>query len=236
MFADELSRRGALRVLWLGLPAVLAACGGRSGPVEYLPLSWDYLPPIRLNAASVDIDDAWKPTPASHDLGQLAPTPPVVALSKMAEDRLVASGNSGKANFVIDSASLVKQGDNYLGRFAVHLDIVSGDGRRHGHAEARVTRSRKIDDDSREGTRTELYDMVKQMMSSMNVELEFQIRRALRDYLETTPTGAPPPSGPVEQQNLPPPTAGGLAAPSTAAPARPAAVPFAVPGPTSLTR
>jgi hypothetical protein len=102
-------------------------------------------------------------------------------------------------------------------------------------------RSRRIDDDSREGIRAELYDMVKQMMASMNVELEFQIRRSLRDYLESGQPGAPPTPGPVEQQDLPPPASvpPSTLAPTLApapAPARPAAVPFAVPGPTPLGR
>ena len=41
------------------------------------------------------------------------------------------------------------------------------------------------------------------MMVVMNVELEFQVRRSLRDWLQD-PTAAPPPA-PVEQQELPSP-------------------------------
>ena len=48
-----------------------------------------------------------------------------------------------------------------------------------------------------------LYDMTRAMMDDMNVELEFQIRRSLRDWLQD-PTAAPPPA-PVEQQELPAP-------------------------------
>jgi hypothetical protein len=48
--------------------------------------------------------------------------------------------------------------------------------------------------------RSALYDMTKQMLDDMNVELEFQIRRSLRDNLQSTTTAPAPP--PVEQQDL----------------------------------
>jgi hypothetical protein len=78
----------------------------------------------------------------------------------------------------------------------------------------------------------------------MNVELEFQIRKSLGDYLETGQTGAPQPPGEVQQQDLPPPTLAPTLPPAStlapsaapATPTLPSAVPFAVPGPTPLTR
>jgi len=184
-----------------------------------------------LTVASIDIDDAWKPAPGKRDRGFLAPTPPVDALRQMAEDRLVAAGNSGRAGFVIDDASIVQSRENYVATFAVHLDVATSDGTRKGHAEARVLRSRNIKDDSSGGVRAELYDLVKQMMADMNVELEYQIRRSLHDYLQTAAPAAPVP-GRVEQQDLAPPTPV-LAPPPAApiAPSRPAAVPFSSPTP-----
>ena len=233
MTANRVSRRAALTVLSLGLPALLTACGGPAVPVTFAPLGWDYLPPLKLNVAVIDIDDAWKPAPGKRDRGFLAPTPPVDALRKMAEDRLVAVGNSGRAGFVIDDASIVQSRENYVATFAVHLDVGTSDGTRSGFAAARVLRSRNIKNDSPEGVRAELYDLVKQMMADMNVEFEYQIRRSLHAYLQTTAPAAPVP-GRVEQQDLAPPTP--VLAPPPTAPSRPAAVPFSSPAPTPLMR
>jgi hypothetical protein len=236
MTANRVSRRAALTALSLCLPALLTACGGSPAPTSFTPLIWDYLPRLKLNVASIDIDDSWTPGNGRREQGSLAPTPPGDALRKMAEDRLLAAGTSGRAVFVIDDASIVQSRDKYAGTFAVHLDISTSDGTRSGYAEARVLRTRNIDDDSSEGERAELYDLIKHMMSDMNVEFEYQIRRSLHDYLLTgAPAAAAP--GPVQQQDLAPPTPV-LTPPATApvAPSRPSAMPFSSPAPTPLMR
>ncbi len=46
----------------LALLALLASCGGGSAvPVTFEPLRYDYLTPIRLNVATVDIEQSWTP-------------------------------------------------------------------------------------------------------------------------------------------------------------------------------
>ena len=210
MTDTRVARRAALTALLfsaLFIPALLTACGAPPPPpLRFAPLGWDYLAPLKLNVAAIDIDDSWTPRAGAREKGFLAPTPPVSALRKMAEDRLIPGGTSGRAVFVIDDASIVQTRENYLGSFAVHLDVTTSDGTRSGYAEARVTRTRTINDDSPNGVRAELYDMVKQMMSDMNIEFEYQIHRSLRDYLQTTEPAAPPP-GPVEKLELAPPPA-----------------------------
>ena len=56
-----------------------------------------------------------------------------------------------------------------------------------------------------------LYDMTRAMMDDMNVEFEFQARRALRDWLQSA-EAAPAPA-PVQQQDLPSPARPGPAPP-----------------------
>jgi hypothetical protein len=232
-----MSRRAAVLAVAGLVPLVIAGC--RSGPkrsLVYEPLSWDYLPRLHLNVASIDIDGSWQPRPEARDIGALAPVPPPKALVQMANDRLAADGTSGRALFIVEDASLTRTRGSYFGHFAVRLEISSGDGRRRGFAEARVARSRPIEDDSPPGMRAELYDMIKQMMSDMNVEFEYQARRSLADFL-LSGAQAPATPAPGEEQELPPPSATApAAAPGRAAPptSRPAAVPFAVPGPTPL--
>ncbi len=231
MTTSRVARRAALTALCL--PALLTACGGPPPPARFASLSWDYLQPLKLNVATIEVDSSWTSRAGSRERGYLAPTPPVDALRRMADDRLIPAGNAGRAVFVIDDASIVQLRDTYQGSFAVHLGVFAADGTRRGTAAARVGRTHIIDDDSANGVRAELYDMVKQMMSDMNVEFQYQVQKSLHDDLQTTAPAAPG-AGPVEQQELTSPTA--IPPPAIAPAAVPpaSAVPFSSPGPTKL--
>jgi hypothetical protein len=225
MTAPPISRRAAAR-LALALPLALAACVGRDEPPRtFAPLTYDYLTKLKLNVAHIDIDDSWTPhITGDQDGNQVAgisPVRPLDTLRKMAEERLIPGGSSGRAVFVIDDASIVATPTDYQGSFAVHLDISTSDGARSGFAQAHVTRTRARngDEDSAE-ERATLYEMVRQMMSDMNVEFEYQVRRSLRDYLQTTSPSAPEPA-PVEGQDLSPPTPPQQTAPQQPAPPSP---------------
>jgi hypothetical protein len=238
MTTTRVSRRAALTASFFTALG-LVACAEDTVPPSFAPLGWDYLPKLKLNVATIDIDDSWRPRAGTRERGFLAPTSPVEALRKMADDRLIPGGSSGRALFVIDDASIQQSRDFYEATFAVHLDISTSDGVRSGYAEARVSRRRAINDDSPNGVRAELYELVKQMMADMNVEFEFRVNRALHDYLQTT-APAVPDAGPVERQELAPPppdeTSPPAPADAFAAPPRPSAVPFSSPGPIPLTR
>lgn len=184
---------GVSRRMALSLPLWLAACGESGPPRSFAQPRYDFLTPLRLNVASLE----YAPLPAPGPLADAAPFPPAAALQQMAQDRLSASGSSGRAVVTIEEARVVRAAGGLDGSMGLHLDVFSADGRKVGYAEARVVRrAGSVGSDLRGG----LYDLVKQMLDDMNVELEFQIRRSLRDYLQTTST-APPPV-PVQQQDL----------------------------------
>jgi hypothetical protein len=224
------ARRAALLLLLL-----LAACG-RSGPpipTSFAPLTYEYLTRLPLNVAAIDIDDSWSPPPVAGQVGPLSPVPPQMALRQMAQDRLFAAGGSGRGVFQILDASIVQVGGNLQASFAVRLTVTSGDGLGHGFAEARVLRTAPFNDArGLSALRAALYDLTRATMENMNVEFEYQIRRALRDYLQAP--GAAPASGPVQSETLGPPgttsPAGApmpLAPPPFAQPASPAPPPSA---------
>jgi hypothetical protein len=188
MPARLLSRRS-----WMLLPLALAACGGE--PPDYPPLRYNYLPPIRLNVASVSVRQDYVPSGVAPDLSPLDPARPVDALRQMAEDRLKPFGPAGRAVFVIQNASLLRDGDTITGTFAVRLDIYTSANTRVGYAEARVAHSHSghVDD-----IHQLLYDMTKQLMDDMNVQFEYQVVHSLRDWV--APVGGGP--APVQQQPL----------------------------------
>ena len=211
-----LTRRLALASCLL-TPALLAACADDTRRTDFPPLRYDFLPRLDLNVAEISFGDL----PAPGPLDGISPVPAGPALRQMAQDRLAAGGSSGRAVVTIEEARIVRNGDGLDGSMAIHLDIVAADGSRAAFAEARVARhAAGIGSDLRGA----LYDTTKQMLDDMNVELEFQLRRSLKDYLQTTATAPPPP--PVQQQDLSAPALPGPTPVPT-----PAAPPIALPVP-----
>ena len=225
MPARLLSRRSSLLV-----PLVLAACGG--SPPAYPTLRYDYLPPIRLNVARIEVRQDYVPSGVAPDVSPLDPAQPVDALRQMAADRLRPFGAAGRAVFVIQNASLIESGDTITGTFAVRLDIYTSANNRVGYAEARVARvhSGHIDD-----IHQLLYDMTKQLMEEMNVQFEYQVVHSLHDWVATAPLVP----GAVQQQPLgapgSPPPPGGAPPPSPPGGVPPPSPPGGVPPPIPLT-
>jgi len=194
MQAGVLSRRFALL-----LPLVLATCGEEPEPI-YEPLRYNYLPPIQLNVAAIEVQQRFIPSGVAPDVSNQDPVPPTEALRAMANDRLQAFGTANKAVFAILDASLTREGEVVNGSMDVSLTILDDSGTQRGFAEARVQsrhtgRLRDI--------RPVLYDMTKSMMADMNIEFEYQIRRNLKEWL----TNGTAPDTPVEEAPLdqPPP-------------------------------
>jgi hypothetical protein len=193
----------ALTILLAGLLAGCVEAPPPPPPTEFRPLTYEYLGKLRVTVASIDISNAWTPNldAGGQHVESLAPVEPADALRRMAQDRLIPAGSAGHATFVINDASLVQTAGSYQGSMQVHLDIYAADGSKSGFAEANVRRTRTIVDYSTAGARAALYELTKQMMSDMNVEFEFQVRRSLHDYLQGGTEVAPPPP-PVQQQDL----------------------------------
>jgi hypothetical protein len=180
MHASLLTRRASLL-----LPFVLAACG-QEERTDFPPLRYQYLPPIRLNVASIDIQQRFYPSGARPDVTALDPVHPVEALRAMAEDRLQALGSAGQAVFGITNATLTKEEET----ITCALGVV-----RSGFAQAIASRQHTGPIDDLRGT---LYDVTKAAMDAMNVEFEYQVRRNLEPWLLSS-SAAPPP---VQQQPL----------------------------------
>ena len=159
------------------------------------PLRYDYLTPLRLNVAAIQVEQRFMPSGVPPDVSQYDPVPPLTALRAMAEDRLQAMGSSDRAVFVIQDATLMRRGDTLSGQFTVELDIYTTPTTRAAYAQASVsgTFSGDLDD-----LRGRLYEMTKDLMDRMNVEFEYQVRRSLGTWL--LPEGAP--EAPVQQQPL----------------------------------
>jgi hypothetical protein len=196
MNALRLTRRSALL-----LPLPYAACGPTE-PASYEPLRYDYLPPIPLNVVSVEIEQRFFPSGVAPDVSAQAPVRPVDALRAMAQDRLRAFGGKDRAVLAIQDATLTRRDGMINGSLAVVLTIVREGGDRAAFVEARVARRESGGSGS---LRFNLYQIVRAMMDQMNVELEFQIRRNMKDWLAEGAAASAVPT-PVQQAPLAAPT------------------------------
>lgn len=217
---------------------VLAACSSPPPLQTFAPLDYSYLPPLVLKVANLNVVDNYVPTPSQANWIGQDPASPITTLQTMLNHRMVASGAPGSATVTIQSASIDEVGNNLTGSMIVDVQVTSADGRSTGSAEATVSASHSAPDPdaSQNDTQAVLYNMTKQMMDDMNVQLQYQIQHSLSDWLvwSAAPGAAPMATGaPVAIQAAPlaPLTPDTSAAPLPASPVNTnPAVPSYLPG------
>jgi hypothetical protein len=193
----------------------LAGCANDqpAGPfVPPGPPSYGHLTPLRLRVGTLDLQEAGTGTAFLVD--QSAPLQPADVMLRMAQDRLSAGGGPGKARFLIQTASLTREGSASGGVFSpasetfrcvmrCQVEIVSSEDAILASATAEATRA--VTGPVRDAVeRAALAERaVKLAGQDLNVEFEFQLRRHLRDWLQSVaaPGGSLP--QPVERAALP---------------------------------
>lgn len=188
------------------LPFLAAACGTTPEPaiVPAGPMRYDYLTPLTLNVATIEVSEA-SPTVAGGDVGARLSPNPAEAVRIMGRDRLFAVGSTGTARFTVTQAALAQGRESLTCLLGCRLDILSAEGERLGFVEAQSRRVVSGPDAERPRAAEAL---LRQTMDDLNVEFEFQLRRALKDWLVQAPPGqdgtlaAPPPAA-VETEQLP---------------------------------
>jgi hypothetical protein len=188
------------------LPMLVAACAGDSEPATAPvgPLDFTYLLKLPLNVAAVTVTAA-SPVPPMGDIGvRLAPTPDE-AVRMMGRERLVAVGTTGEARFTVTQAAMIQLRDSLTCLLACRLEILSAEGAAQGFIEAQARRVVQGSDAARPGAPDAL---LRQAMGALNVEFEYQARRALKDWLVRAPAGEDgtpvvQPPGEVMREDLP---------------------------------
>jgi hypothetical protein len=212
----------------IALGAVLAGCAGPADaprPV-FRPFDYTHLTTIRLDVAQLEVVDQWAPPRAPPHVDHRAPVEPREALRRMLTDRLQAWGRQGRARAIIEQASLVEErlprqtgigalfstqpSERYVLTLTARLEVEAADGRR-GSAQATVTRTRTVLEGTSLAAREAVWhEMLRSAMDDpqgMNVEFEFQVRRALRGFIVPEGAPRPPAGGGIEAEELPSPAA-----------------------------
>ncbi|MCS6854199.1 MAG: hypothetical protein NZ523_05535 [Elioraea sp.] len=232
-----ISRRICVAALW----AALAGCTAPADPPRPVlrPFDYTHLLPIRLDVAEVEIIEAWTPPRAPPHVDHSAPIEPRVAVRRMLEDRVQAWGRQGRARAVILEASLIEQrlpreagvaalfttqqSERYTLTLSVRLEVEGAPGG-SGSAQATVTRTRTVAEGTSRAAREAVWhEMLVSAMDDpqgLNVEFEFQVRRALRAMLAAEGAVRAPAGGGIERQDLAPPAV----APPPASPVVPSGI------------
>lgn len=191
------SRRTALAGL-SGL--VLAGCTMPAPTPRYPELTFTHLPPIRLDAAELEIVDGFKSPFGSPNVEHLMPVSPAAAMRRWARDRLMPVGSGGRIVFTIADAGVIEtrlaptpglrgavtkdQSERYDARLEVHITVDGGDNRRRGEVTADAMRSRTVPEGISLNEREKIwFQMTEDLVTNMNGELETAIRSFLQPFL-----------------------------------------------------
>ena len=146
-----MNRRHLLLLPPLG---VLAACAASPPPMPEGPgISYTYLPKLRLNVASIDIDET-RPNAGPTDVGRSLQPSAAEAVQIMGRDRLAAFGTQHAARFITVRAAILRErlpgqtglfapdpGERLSCTLTCRLEIRGANDLRLGFAEATVSRT-----------------------------------------------------------------------------------------------
>jgi hypothetical protein len=176
----------------------------------------------------------------------------------MLNQRMQPSGQPGTGTITVQVASITEGNGSLNGEMTVDVNLTSADGRSTGFAEASVSASQPDpggDPDSN-GMRSALYNLTKQLMTDINVQLPYQITHNISSWvawttpqaaavsgasgtgaglIQATPLGAPGSAAPIITGAAAPTTTGSAPVPLTPSLSLPGAPELAPAAPTPVT-
>lgn len=210
-----------MKKLVFALPLlVLAGCGTSSPAPNFAPLNYSYLPPILLKVSQINVTNSYVPTPSQVQTAVLDPAPPAETLLTMLKQRLQPSGQPGTATVTVQTAYVDQVKGNLVGQMTVDVNLASADGRSTAFTEASVSAMQTApQSDDPADMQVALYDLTKQLMTQMNVQLQYEIQKNIPTWISWANNGTAAASGTgvgVEASSLAPPpgvaTVSGVAA------------------------
>ena len=171
----------------------LTACETPPPRPTFADIHFTERPPMRIDAAAVDIERQFRPTLRPPNVEHLFPVSPERAMENWARDRLQATGTSRRVRVRIVDASVrevelprtggvrgaftTDQAQRYDATVEMSVDIMGERGFAERSVTAKAARSRSVPENITPNDR-ELawYQLTKELMADLDVELERQIR------------------------------------------------------------
>jgi hypothetical protein len=192
------SRFLAIAAVVLG---VLAGCASPPPRPSFPDIRFTSEPVLRIDAASIEVIKDFRPSFKSPQVEHLFPIPPELAIENWVHDRLQATGTRRRVIVHIIDASVrevvlpktpglrgtftTDQAERYDGAVEVRIDLVDERGFPERTVTAKATRSQSVAEGITANQRDQAwYDMTRAMMSSLDHELERQIRANFTFYVQ----------------------------------------------------
>lgn len=193
--APSLAAIGALLTLLL-----VTSCQTTVSRPVFQELSFAHLPPIRFNVARIEVVEDYRPPLTEPHVEHLFPTSIAAAVTRWANDRLKAEGDSGLVRVHIEDASAVlkpldtnedveglfttEQAERVTARVQVTVEVLDDHGVQDGFAKAEAIRTRTIPEDVTLNERDKIYfEVTVALMNDFNASQEQSIRQYLGRYL-----------------------------------------------------
>jgi hypothetical protein len=185
------------KIAALSAVLALAACSSSPPPSQnFAPLDYSYLRPITFKVANLTVVNDYTPGSDEAQLNANNPAPPGPTLLAMLNKRMQPSGEPGTATITVQVASITEAGGSLNGQMTVDINLTSGDGRSTGFAEASVSATAPVPDSDSDMPGA-LYQMTKNLMDRINVQLPYSITHNIPSWVAWTQAvgGAPPAAG-----------------------------------------
>jgi hypothetical protein len=191
------------RDLLLGGALLLVACETVPPPRPTFPdIRFTQKPPLRIDAAGLDIERAYRATLQAPNVEHLFPVTPERAMENWARDRLQPVGTSRRVRVRILDASVKEielpktpgvrgafttdQAQRYDATAEMTVDLMGERGFPERSVAAKASRSRTVPENITPNDRERVwYELTQALMTDLDAELERQIRANFGFYLQS---------------------------------------------------
>lgn len=191
------------RALLLAAVATLALAACETPPLRpvFADIRFTDKPPLRIDAAAVDVERQFRPTLGPPNVEHLFPVPPERAMENWARDRLQPVGTSRRLRVRIVDASVkevelprtqgvrgaftTEQAQRYEAAVEMAVDLMGERGFPERAVTAKASRSRTVAENITPNQReTVWYELTRELMAALDAELERQIRGNFGFYIQ----------------------------------------------------
>lgn len=186
--------------IFAALCLLISACTPAPQPLNYPEINYRAAPPFHIDAAVVEVVESYVPPLKAPHVEQDAPIAPSTLLRRWAEQRLEATGQSGRVRATIRDARIVEtllatnqtvensftneQASRFEGRVAMSIDLVDSSGASLATVEGEAQRTRTLPENSTLREREEiLFQMSEDLANDLDKVLDANIRQYFAAYL-----------------------------------------------------